>query len=81
MSCSEYDAEKLRSELARDDRVNELGIEVSISNGKAFLHGKVATAERREAVAEVAQEVLPGCIIVNEVTVTRLEEPNLENLP
>ncbi len=80
MSCTEYDAEKLRSELARDDRVNELGIEVSISNGKAFLHGKVATPERRDAVAEVAKEVLPGCTIVNEVTVTPMSKPNMENL-
>ena len=80
MSCSDYDAEHLREELARDERVSELGIEVSISGGKAFLSGKVSSAERREAVGEVAREILPHCTVVNEVTVTVLNEPNLENI-
>lgn len=80
MSCTDYDAERLREELARDNRVGELGIEVSITDGKAFLSGKVATAERRDAVGEVASELLPHCTVVNEVTVTVLKDPNLENI-
>ncbi|HEX2052544.1 MAG TPA: BON domain-containing protein [Actinomycetota bacterium] len=80
MSCTDYDAERLREELARDERVSELGIEVTISSGKAFLHGKVPTPERREAVAEVAQRLLPHCTVVNEVMVTKLSSPQLEEL-
>ncbi len=80
MSCSDYDAERLRDELARDERVSELGIEVSISGGKAFLSGRVSSAERKEAVREVARKVLPHCTVVNDVTVTVLAEPNWENI-
>lgn len=78
--CTDYDAERLREELARDERVSELGIEVTISGGKAFLHGKVPTPERRTALAEVAQRFLPHCTVVNEVTVTKLDAPREEQL-
>ena len=80
MPCSEYDAERLREEFARDERVSELGIEVTISGDHAYLRGKVSTGERREALSEVARELLPECTIVNEVTVIELEEPHLETL-
>lgn len=80
MSCTDYDAERLRDQLARDERVSELGIEVTISAGKAYLSGKVATGERREAVGRVAREVLPHCTVVNEVTVTVMEEPQQEEI-
>ena len=80
MSCSDYDAERLREELARDERVSELGIEVTISAGKAFLHGKVTTPDRKQAVTEVAERFLPDCTVVNEVKVTKLEAPKLEHL-
>lgn len=78
--CTDYDAERLRDELARDERVSELGIEVTITAGKAFLHGKVPTAERRLAVAEVAERLLPHCTVVNEVMVTQLDAPREELL-
>lgn len=80
MNCSDYDAARLRDQFGRDERVSELGIEVTILEGKAFLSGKVLTEERRQAVGEVAREVLPHCTVVNEVTVTVLEEPNREDI-
>jgi hypothetical protein len=80
MSCSEYDAARLCDALARDERTGELGIDVSITGGKVFLHGKVATPDRRAAIAEVAAEFLPHCTVVNEVTVTELADPNQEIL-
>ena len=80
MSCSDYDAQRLREELARDERVSELGIEVTISAGKAFLQGKVPTPDRKQAVAEVAERFLPNCTVVNEVMVTELDSPKLEHL-
>lgn len=81
MSCSEYDAARLADALARDDRTGELGIEVTVAEGKVFLGGKVATPDRREAIAEVAGEVLPHCTVVNEVTITELADPDSEILP
>ena len=80
MSCSEYDAASLSDALARDERTGELGIDVSITGGKVFLHGKVSTPDRRDAIAEVAAEFLPHCTVVNEVTVTELADPDLEIL-
>lgn len=80
MSCTEYDAARLCDALARDDRTGELGIDVSITGGKVFLHGKVSTPDRREAIAEVAAEFLPHCTVVNEVTVTQLAPPGEEVL-
>ena len=80
MSCSEYDAARLSDALARDGRTGELGIDVSITGGKVFLHGKVATPDRRDAIAEVAAEFLPHCTVVNEVTVTHFAPPEEEVL-
>lgn len=80
MSCSEYDAAKLSDALARDERTGELGIDVSITGGKVFLHGKVSTPDRRNAIAQVAAEFLPHCTVVNEVTVTEMGDPDLEIL-
>jgi hypothetical protein len=80
MNCSEYSAENLREALARDERVSELGIQVTISGDRAFLRGKVSNAERRDAVGDVARKFLPECTIVNEVTVIELEDPHVETL-
>ncbi|MDQ4149952.1 MAG: BON domain-containing protein [Actinomycetota bacterium] len=80
MDVPEYAAQRLRQQLARDERVAELGIDVTIVEGKVFVRGKVSTAERREAIEAVAREVLPDLTIVNEVTITKLDEPQLENL-
>ena len=80
MSCSDYDAENLREEFARDERVSELGIEVTISGDRAFLRGKVSNEERRAVLEEVARSFLPECTIINEVSVVELDEPRLETL-
>ena len=67
-----YLAEHLRDTLAQDPRVNELGLQVVIRSRKVFLTGNVMTTERRGAISEVAEEVLPGYEIHNEVTVGAL---------
>jgi osmotically-inducible protein OsmY len=65
----EYLAEHVQDALARDPRLNELGITVTISGDKAFLSGDVATDARREAAATVAADLLPDHQIHNHVTV------------
>lgn len=80
MNCSEYSSERLREEFARDERIGELGIEVTISADRAFLRGKVSSPDRRDAIGEVAREFLPDCVIVNEVSVIELEKPHMESL-
>lgn len=80
MTCTEYDAERLRQELARDVRVSELGIEVRIEGSRAILRGNVTTDERKHAVTLVAERVLNQCTVVNEITVTELTGPGWERL-
>ncbi len=63
--------------LATDPRVSALGIEVSIRAREVFLSGDVGTAERKDAVAEVVGELLPGYRIHND-TSTRDFPPGVE---
>ena len=64
----------LRERMAEDPRVAELNIEAAFENDALVLRGRVSTPERREAVAAVAAELLPGKRIVNEVAAVRLAE-------
>jgi osmotically-inducible protein OsmY len=65
----EYLAEHVHAAFASDPRVSELGIQVTISGDKVFLSGDVATEERRDAVADVAAELLPDHEVHNHVAV------------
>ncbi len=70
-----YVVERVRTALAEDPRVGELGIIVSFEDGRLVLAGEVATAERRVAVETVAREQAPDCDIENLVTAVVLGEP------
>lgn len=67
-------AAHLRERFAEDPRLNELNIETAFEEDALVLRGRVSTPERRETVADVAAELLPGIPIVNEVVVVRLAE-------
>ena len=60
--------------LTQDPRVAELGIEVTLAGDTVVLSGTVATEERRQAVAEVARELIDGRPLRNEVSVADLSE-------
>jgi osmotically-inducible protein OsmY len=75
-----YVAEALRSALARDPRVHELGLTVRLVAGKVFLAGVVACAERRDCIAAVARELLPDLDIHNELSVEPMSPPERETL-
>jgi osmotically-inducible protein OsmY len=64
-----YLAKAIEEAIAADDRTAELGISVEVRAGRAFLHGTVASAQRKEAVTTVAGEHAPGHQILNELTV------------
>jgi osmotically-inducible protein OsmY len=70
-----YLVARLKERLAQDPRTNDLNITVTIAENKVFLIGKVTTDDRREAIARVAQEMLPGHEIHNEATVDGFGEP------
>jgi osmotically-inducible protein OsmY len=70
-----YTVEHIRDALARDDRVNELGVQVTMTSAGVFLSGDVATAERRDAITEVVRELLPDVEVHNQTSVAVYPEP------
>lgn len=67
----EYAAAHLREALARDPRVNEPELQVTIVSGRVRVTGVVPTEERRAAVEEVARECCSGMEIENRTAVGR----------
>jgi osmotically-inducible protein OsmY len=65
---SEYTEAHVAEALATDPRVSTLGIEVSIRSKDVFLSGDVGTQERKDAVAEVVRELLPGYTVHNDTS-------------
>ena len=68
----QYVAERVRSALAADPIVNDLGVRVMIVEKKVFLTGNVATAERQARIGEIARELLPDYDVHNEVAVEEM---------
>lgn len=64
-----YDRARLAEALAGDRRVSELGLEVTITGADVYITGTVGASERRNAVTEIAERVLPGKRVHNEVEI------------
>jgi osmotically-inducible protein OsmY len=62
----QYTEAHVAEALATDSRVATLGIEVSVRGHDVFLSGDVGTPERKDAVAEVVAELLPGYTVHND---------------
>ena len=70
-----YTIEHIRDALAQDERVNELGVHVTMTATGVFLTGDVATPERRDAITEVVRELVPDLEIHNHTAVAVYPEP------
>ena len=66
---------KLREHLAEDPRSNEMDILIDHEDDKFLLRGEVLTQERKDAVANIVQELYPDCEIVNQLRVSHYSEP------
>ncbi|MDP9849640.1 BON domain-containing protein [Streptosporangium lutulentum] len=75
MEAPQYVAARVQRALAEDERTNELGILVDIRGGQLFLRGRVAGAEHRALIANVAGEAAPGLTVRNEITVLDVRDP------
>jgi osmotically-inducible protein OsmY len=75
MEAPQYVAARVKSALAEDERISELGILVDIRGEQLFLRGQVADARRRALIADVAEEAAPGLTVRNEITVLDLRDP------
>ncbi|MFN2614384.1 MAG: BON domain-containing protein [Actinomycetota bacterium] len=65
----DYLAQRVWDALARDPRTNEMEVRVTVVGNKVFVHGTLATDERREGVYAVIAEVLPEHEIHNQTIV------------
>lgn len=77
-ATGEYLEGHLHQRLAEDPRVSEQGISVKVTPAGIFLSGVVGTAQRRDAITEVAQEYAGGHRVHNEVTVAAFPEPTAD---
>lgn len=76
-----YLGERIRTALAQDSRVNELGVQVRLVGHRVFVTGTVATAERQQAIAIVIAEGFPDLEVHNDVTVQEVgAHPTRETL-
>jgi osmotically-inducible protein OsmY len=75
MEAPQYVAARVKSALAEDERISELGILVDIRGEQLFLRGQVADARRRTLIADVAEEAAPGLTVRNEITVLDVRGP------
>jgi hypothetical protein len=72
---SEYVAAHVQEALARDSRVNEPELGVTVVQGKrVVVHGHVPSEERRRSVTDVVRECCPDLEIDNRTTVERFPD-------
>ncbi|HEX4903746.1 MAG TPA: BON domain-containing protein [Acidimicrobiales bacterium] len=65
----EYVAEHVRQALTTDARTMEQGLDVRVVGDEVYVSGTVTSAERRDAVRQVAAEAAAGRRVHNEVDV------------
>jgi osmotically-inducible protein OsmY len=76
-----YLIQRVRDALAEDARIGELHVDVTIRGDRVFLTGTVVSAERRDVIAALVQEVLPGHQVQNHVAVEGISgSPEVESL-
>jgi hypothetical protein len=72
---SEYVTAHVQEALARDSRVNEPELGVTVVQGKrVVVHGHVPSEERRRSVTDVVRECCPDLEIDNRTTVERFPD-------
>ena len=73
--ASEYVAAHEQEALARDPRVNEPELGVTVVRGRrVVVHGHVPSEERRRSVTDVVHECCPDLEVENRTTVVRFPD-------
>ena len=70
----QYVAERIRSALASDRRVSEIGIGVKIVGNRVQLSGAVATPDRRALVEQIVRELMPDHDVQNDIVIQEMGE-------
>lgn len=71
---AQYVAAHVQEALARDQRVNEPELGVTVVKGRVVVSGHVPSEQRREAVTQVVRECCPDLEVENRTTVARFPE-------
>ena len=71
---AQYVEAHVQEALARDQRVNEPELGVTVVKGRIVVSGNVPSEQRREAVTEVVRECCPDLEVENRTTVGRFPE-------
>ena len=71
---AQYVEAHVQEALARDQRVNEPELGVTVVEGRVVVFGNVPSEQRREAVTEVVRECCPDLEVENRTTVGRFPE-------
>ena len=73
-----YLAAHLQEHLARDDRVHELELRLSVIEARIVVEGVVPTPDRQAAVREVLQEQCPDHVVEDRTSVADYDPPDHE---
>lgn len=76
-----YLVEHIREHLIHDPRIRELDIHVTMHGTTLVVTGNVATEERRTAISQALDSLLPAHSVRNDTTVTAFTESSEEQLP
>jgi osmotically-inducible protein OsmY len=76
-----YLVEHIRDAMAQDPRLSELHVDITVTSGKVFLTGSVASEERRACLTTVVRDLLPDREVVNHTSIDApADEPDVEKL-
>jgi osmotically-inducible protein OsmY len=75
MTSEQYLSARLRRAIAEDPRTTELGVRVTVRGDHVLLSGDVACEERRAELETVVHEVAPGMVVMDDVRVVSVAEP------
>ena len=75
-----YLAERVRSSIAEDPDVSELGIEVEVEGERIVLRGSLTSERRKTQVLALVERLCPGLEIDDEMRVEILREPKSETV-
>jgi predicted nucleotidyltransferase len=75
-TTEKYAAAVLKEALAKDNRTNELEIQIEQMADRVLLRGDVISTDRRDAVLSIARELFPGLKIENQLRVPDITAPS-----
>ncbi len=76
-----YIVEHVREHLISDPRIRELDIHVTMHGTTLVVTGNVATEDRRTAISQALEALVPAHIVRNDTTVTSFTDTSEERLP